>query len=278
MGLKALLPRGSGLVLRRAWFTGWDVLDWCRGRRPPLVPPRRLSFRYGGGDFRTLGEQLREAAIEAGLTPGMRVLDVGCGIGRFALRIADYLEPSTGGSYDGFDIIRAGIVWAQTNVSAEYPNFRFTHVDLFNPEYNPGGRLDSRTFSFPFAGGSFDFVFLSSVFTHLLPDEVEHYLDEIARTTRAGGRTCITWFLRNAESRAATASGRAAPDFRHDLGRYAVMDAEHPERAVAYDEDWVQELYSSRGFRIVAPVRYGGWSGRPDGNRLGQDVVVAERL
>ena len=43
--------------------------------------------------------------------------------------------------------------------------------------------------------GGRDVAFLTSVFTHMLPEDVEHYLDELARVLKPGGRTLITWFL-----------------------------------------------------------------------------------
>jgi SAM-dependent methyltransferase len=277
MGVKQLVPRGGGLALLRGWYSACDLVDWARGRREPLLPPRRLSFRYGGGDFRAQAELLKNGAIGAGLTPVMRVLDVGCGIGRFALPLIDYIDASKGGSYDGFDIIQAGIVWCQDTITVKHPHFRFTHVDLFNRQYNPRGKLDARTFRFPYADGSFDFVLLSSVFTHMLPDQVEHYLAEIARTTAPGARTYITWFLRTPESLAGIAAGSARLDIRHDQGRFAVMDRDSPEKAIAFDEEWVMEQYSRHGFRVVPTIRYGKWSGRPDWHSF-QDVVIAERV
>jgi SAM-dependent methyltransferase len=206
----------------------------------------------------------------------MRVLDVGCGVGRFALPLLDYIDASHGGSFDGFDILREGILWCQSTITARYPHFRFIHVDLFNPHYNAAGKLDARTFRFPYADGSFDFVLLSSVFTHLLPDEVDHYLSEIARTTAVGGRTYITWFLRTPESLAGVAAGRARLDIRHHQGRFAVMDPDLPQKAIAYDEEWVLERYRGHGFRVVTPVTYGKWSGC-QGRDSFQDIVIADR-
>jgi len=277
MRVKQLIPRGSGLALLRAWYAARDLAEWARGRRDPLVPPRRMSFRYGGGDFRKQSEILKQGAIGAGLIPSMRVLDVGCGIGRFALPLVDYLDPSKGGSYDGFDIIREGIEWCRETISARYPHFRFVHVDVFNPHYNARGRLDARTFRFPYPDGSFDFVLLSSVFTHLLPEQVEHYLSEIARTSAPGARTYITWFLRTPESLAGIAAGKAHLDIRHDRGNFAVMDPDLPEKAVAYDVDWVMEHYRRCGLRVAEPIGYGKWSGRQDRASF-QDVVIADRV
>ena len=63
-----------------------------------------------------------------------------------------------------------------------HPNFRFRHVDVLNRAYNPQGRLDPENFEFPYPQDAFDFVFLTSVFTHMRPPEMRHYL-----TGRCGG-------------------------------------------------------------------------------------------
>ena len=73
------------------------------------------------------------------------------------------------------------IEWCQREVTSRYPNFRFTHVDVFNAAYNPSGALRASEFSFPYRAEQFDLVFLYSVFTHLLPEALEHYLSEIGR-------------------------------------------------------------------------------------------------
>ena len=41
------------------------------------------------------------------------------------------------------------------------------------------GRSHAKSFRFPYQDDAFDFVIVTSVFTHLLCSEVEHCLDEI---------------------------------------------------------------------------------------------------
>ena len=49
---------------------------------------------------------------------------------------------------------------------------------------------------------------LKSVFTHMHPNDVRHYLKELGRVIRSGGRAVITYFLLNDESRALVAQDR----------------------------------------------------------------------
>jgi len=85
------------------------------------------------------------------------------------------------GAYDGLDIVKQGVDWCNKHIHRRHPNFNFHHADIYNKQYNPNGKLRATDFRFPFPDDSYDFVFLTSVFTHILVDDVEHYTDEIRR-------------------------------------------------------------------------------------------------
>ncbi len=65
--------------------------------------------------------------------------------------------------------------------------FRFHCADLANSAYNPAGQTRSRDYKFSFPGNSYDFVFLTSVFTHMLKLDVKNYLAEISRVMSRRG-------------------------------------------------------------------------------------------
>ncbi len=242
-----------------------------RGERGPL-PPWRLR-NVGGGDFRRVGREfLRIFVQHGGLEPHHRVLDVGCGVGRMALPLLDYLRPP--GSYDGFDVVGESVDWCRRRIGSRRRDFRFHHADLRHPVYNPDGAAAAAEYRFAFADATFDFVLLTSVFTHLLEPEARRYLAETARVLRPGGRVVATFFLLPATGDPAPPGAELA--FAHRLGASWVVDAEQPERAVAYAEPWLREALAAAGLRLEEPVRYGRWGGRADGLSL-QDVVVAER-
>ena len=152
-----------------------------------------------GMDFRRAGELYLRWFVELGsLTPDEAVLEPGCGTGRMAEPLTRYLGPT--GSYDGFDVVSTAIDWCESNIASKHPNFHFRHVDVLNRHYNPEGRLDPEAFEFPYPDEAFDFAFLTSVFTHMRPPEMRHYLGEIRRVLRPGGRCLMTFFLLNEES------------------------------------------------------------------------------
>ena len=92
------------------------------------------------------------------------------------------------------------IEWAQQSISTKFPNFMFRKADIFNKCYNPNGAFKAVDFRFPYEEESFDLIFLTSVFTHMQGAEVRHYLDEIRRALRPGGKCLTTCFLLNGES------------------------------------------------------------------------------
>ena len=241
-----------------------------------LLPPEELQTWVGGGGsdvFKAVGDQFLGYLVElCGLQPGDAVLDVGCGSGRIALPLTEYLNRE--GRYAGFDVSPPAVAWCSENISGSHPNFEFSVVDVKNGAYNPKGQHTSSDFRFPYPDGSFDIVLLASVFTHMLPQDVQHYLHEIVRVLKPGGRSLITFFLLNEQSLALIAEGKGSLNFEHAMPGYRTTHIEHPEAAIAYPEDFVRYLYENCGLDLRQPLRYGTWSGRSDGLSF-QDVVIA---
>ena len=251
----------TSLQLRAA-----DALDLVTGRRDRLTPPRRLSGYVGGGDFRDTGEEFLGHFRElGGLRAEDRVLEMGCGIGRMARVLAGVLRPP--GSYDGFDVVASGIAWCQSRYRDTAAPFRFTHANLRNSAYNPGGTLRADEYAFPFPDGAFDLVIATSLFTHLLAVDADHYLAEAARVLAPGGRLLCTWYL--------FAGDPPPPFLRVDPSApTALRNRAIPEEAVAFDEPWVRERLTAHGLSWHALAR-GTWRGG-EGRSL-QDILVAHR-
>lgn len=265
--------RAVAYRLGRLRDAGLDAADRVRGR-DELMPPRRLL----GGDYseyRRIGEEFRGHLVElAGLRPDCAVLDVGCGPGRMAVPLTEYLAAE--GSYEGFDVVRHEVRWCQEHITPRFPNFRFRVLDVQNARYNPRGATPAAELRFPYDAASFDVAILASVLTHMLAPEVERYLTEIARVLRPGGRCLATYFLLNEDSERRIAGGGSHFDFpgrAHAPAR--VEEPRDPEAAVAYEEVWVRERHAAAGVPVES-VHPGYWCGR-DEYLTWQDLVIAAR-
>jgi SAM-dependent methyltransferase len=251
-----------------------DLLDRVRGTSDPAIPPRYLNIS-GRGPFRLFGEHnVRLCREQAGLQPGDAVLDVGCGIGRTALALTEFLSKE--GSYTGFDVIRFAIRWCGEHIASNHANFSFVHADIRNATYNPRGTIDPWAYSFPWPNGNFTFALATSVFTHMLPPGTERYLNEIARVLQPGSAFVSTWFLLDDETEAGITAGKAEYTFPHRFEKHAQLNLHSPERAVAYQRRSAVHSLTSAGFAIEK-IAHGGWSGAAPEIDSGQDVIVARR-
>jgi ubiquinone/menaquinone biosynthesis C-methylase UbiE len=257
-----------------ARYLRWMPADLGRGEGEGLMPPRRLSF-VGRGDFERTGrEYLDHFRRLGGLQPGDRVLDMGCGIGRMAIPLMDYLDDS--GSYVGFDVGRAMIRWCRREITARRPDFEFAWAPVYNQKYNPFGSISGAEFRFPYEDASFDFVFATSLFTHLVREETEHYLRETARVLRPGSSCLLTFFLLDEHAEAEMAAGRASFDFRHQIEGGFTTDPSQPEEAIAFRVEDLRQMLAAAGLEPREPIHFGLWSNHP-GAPAGQDIIVARR-
>jgi SAM-dependent methyltransferase len=223
-------------------------------------------------EFKTNGEEFLKIYKEiCGLRPDEKMLDVGCGIGRKTLPLTQYFNERA--VYEGIDITKAGIDWCRNKITPRFPNFHFQQIDVYNKYYNPGGTYQPSEYKFPFADESFSFVMLGSVFTHMLPDDLQNYLSEIRRVLMHGGRCLITYFLLNDESLPLIERGQSTLDFKYVFDKYRTISPEVKELAVAFDEAWIRWLYQELGLKILR-VDYGSWCARE--NYLSyQDLILA---
>ncbi|MFN8353371.1 MAG: class I SAM-dependent methyltransferase [Spirosomataceae bacterium] len=244
-----------------------------RNSKTGLIPPSEFVF-IGGGDFEKIGQEYMQYFKQlCDIQPNYKILDVGCGMGRMAVPLTTFLNSD--GSYDGFDIVKLGIDWCQHKYTP-YPNFHFQLADIYNKHYNPKGTYKADEYKFPYASNTFDFVFLTSVFTHMLPKDLENYLSEITRVMKDGGKCLITFFIVNEESTAGINAQKSIFSLKYDYGFYRVEVKEDPEAVIGYQEAFVRELYKKYGLTIQEPIRYGLWSGRSNYFTY-QDIIIAQK-
>jgi len=135
------------------------------------------------------------AHLDAGrLTPG-RALDLGCGPGRNALRLAE-----AGFTVDAVDLSPTAVAWAAERAHSAGADIRF---------------VCGNAFTAPELTGPYDLIYDSGCFHHLPPHRRISYRALLDRALAPGGHLALTCF-------AAGAMGSELPDA--DLYRNARLD------------------------------------------------------
>lgn len=264
-----LLPAEMRYWARKAYYLPVDLFK----KRSDLIPPKGLIYT-GSGDFERQGKEWIEFFKQyANLNEKSKVLDIGCGIGRIAIPMTDLLKQ---GEYNGFDAVKQGIDWCATKIAARFSNFHFLYIDLFNDLYKSKG-INAATFEFPYPKEQFDFACAISVFTHMIPSEVENYLEQSSKVLKKGAYLVGTFFILDEESKKLTLE-QTSFNFKYEYEHYALMDDAVKSANVAFDRTYLEQLVSAKGFEIDSQVK-GYWCGRPKTHTVGfQDIMILRKM
>jgi len=206
------------------------------------------------------------------LHPNDTVLDVGCGIGRLAVPLTGYLNEK--GAYYGFDIVKQGIDWCNKHITKRYSNFHFLHTPLKNDLYNLQTDVEAQQFTFPYQANQFNAIVLNSVFTHMVADDVAHYLKEICRVMADNGKGMASFFILNEVSKNNIDRKKTDFTFQYPYQNCFLMDSKVKEANVAYDEEFLCDLFGQSNLKIEH-IHYGEWSNGTLMNEFDfQDIIV----
>lgn len=206
-----------------------------------ILPPRRR--RLGRKVFGSNEYYLKSARIEAdrlidiGLIADTPLLDVGCGQGRLAIGLLDRIGEME--HYHGIDVKRNHIEWCQEFIAKKHPGFQFAHIDARNERYNPEGKLIDDEFRFPFNVGRFDIIYLFSVFTHMIANDIKIYLAEFQRLLSPFGKIFLTAFIE-----------KDVLDMTINPKDYQGKRWRGSLHCVLYDKDFFSSMLDENGFKI----------------------------
>jgi cyclopropane fatty-acyl-phospholipid synthase-like methyltransferase len=225
---------------RRLALRGASIIDGLANRLNGRTPYPPIYLRREVGPLRTFevsaASMIGELEFRAGLGPDSRLLDMGCGCGAIPLVMLGY--GTHVGSYIGLDVDQQMIDWCKAHIASD--KFSFAHHDYWSATYNPAG-----TRYLPFAAGDdwADVIVMKSVFTHLLPDDIDWYLQETARVLAPEGTAILTVVLYNEDDRDIMVR------FPHegDDGIYRFARPESPESSIAVSRTWMDEQMLSAG-------------------------------
>ncbi len=167
--------------------------------RLPLPPKEYMELVGGPGTsatFEKVGTMVVTMLNDEGMTAaGTDFLDVGCGCGR----VARMLLPTQIRSYTGFDRHPGMIRWCRDAISTRDSRFTFQHFDLrsvYFPTWdNYPGSIPAASLRFPYSDAHFGAILLASVFTHMPMEEIAHYLRELKRVLKPGGKVLLSVFF-----------------------------------------------------------------------------------
>lgn len=218
------------------------------------LPPNHLRCRVGVGN-RLIGNQPAFLStwkfwfwtyVKGWVDLDSTVVDIGCGCGRYAHSLRSFRIGSThySGDYVGVDIDSEALAWCRAN----YDPMQYTFLQSPHESSSyRGGDADAKgTRAIP--PETADFVFSTSLFSHLLERELAEYLAESSRMLRSGGYCVHSYF--SIDRLPPTYNGRHT--FRHRLENSYVESRRQPTAAVAYHDDFVVQLADDRGLELVA--------------------------
>ena len=136
------------------------------------LPEDDAAAQAVGGEFERYGVLEHALLRGEGMRDGAAVVDVGCGSGRLATKLARYPKLR----YLGVDVVQELLDYARRKTGR--PDFRFEKVDAV--------RL-------PHDALAADFCVFFSVFTHILPEESYVYLEEAHRVLKPGGKAVFSF-------------------------------------------------------------------------------------
>jgi ubiquinone/menaquinone biosynthesis C-methylase UbiE len=207
------------------------------------LPPRHMT-RHGGktdaDHVRSAKEIVRRVSELCGLTPDHRVLDIGCGAGRFLIGMqatfGDFRQ------YLGLDVRRQVIDWAQSALAEPSGRVSFEWLDVQNARYNRKGSSLPGKRVFPVDDASFDVLTLFSVFSHMTLEDIDVYLYEFRRVMAPGGKVYCTGFFEE-----------DVPDWEENPPGY-LFDWKGPLHCVRINRQTFERMVANAGLKVDAFV------------------------
>jgi SAM-dependent methyltransferase len=215
------------------------------------LPPNHLRVRVGVGNrifnnhslFVNIGTSFWHEFFANGYAnANSDIVEIGCGCGRIASPLnQDYFK----GTYLGIDIDAEMVQYCRSHFPADRFTFRLS------PHRSTVYGVENATHedSAPFVIGdpnSKDFIFSTSLFTHLLEEELRFYMRESFKALRPNGRIFMSFFCLDYVNK----GGRWT--FSHQVGRAHVESAKYPEAAIAYTAQYIEEVARECEFREVS--------------------------
>jgi len=262
--IRRVIPSTSRLTYNPIFkmiVDSFDLLPKLMYKEVSKIPPNHLRIRVGVAN-RFLANHVSYVsgakdfwmhAFHAGLCRlDSTIVDIGCGCGRYTHHLRDYrFGPERfSGKYIGIDIDEEMLNWCRRNFDSERFSFHRSNHD--SKAYKAVGNPEAY-YVLPMADEGADFVFSTSLFTHLLEKEVANYCRESYRVLKRDCFMAMACF--SMDHPPPTFGDRHTFGFR--MGNAHVESVSVPEAVVAYEEKFLLETAREAGFR-TAEMSIGG--------------------
>jgi ubiquinone/menaquinone biosynthesis C-methylase UbiE len=218
------------------------------------MPKKMAMSRAVGGSFEAVGSLEFYLLLQLGLKPDHSVIDVGCGSGRLAVKLRDFLA----GPYLGTDVVNDLVSYASTQCNRHDWKFEVTSG-----------------VTIPAKDASADFVCFFSVFTHLLHEETYRYLSEARRVLKPSGKIVFS-FLEFAVEAHWNVFEATMKDSRADKVLNQFMSRDAIEAWARHLNLRVEHLFrgDSEYIELQKPVRFDDGRIAEGSSSLGQSACV----
>ncbi len=132
-----------------------------------------------GGQYTQIGILESSALLSLGLQRDHTLIDIGCGSGRLPHALRDYLE----GLFVGTDVLDEALEYAREKCGRADWRFVTNHLPTI-----------------PVDDSTADFITFFSVFTHLLDEDIFHFLTEAKRVAKPGAQIVFSYLDFECES------------------------------------------------------------------------------
>ena len=229
-----------------------DVVPGIFFREFKKLPPNRMRVRVGVSNrifanqvmYLLRGYPLWMYALSCGYVDfKSSIVEIGCGIGRrtHVMRDFRFHDVRFTGNYLGIDIDPKMIAWCKANFDERFEFVLSSHTS--EAYLNTDAEKD-KYYVVPRADSSVDFVFSTSLLTHLLEPEVKNYFAESARILKPGRIMMMSCFAIDFKPK--KLNDRYT--FPHRMGPAYVESLEVPEAAVAFESEWLIATAKDAGF------------------------------
>ena len=103
---------------------------------------------------------------------------------------------------------------------------------------------------------------------------MRHYLEQVHRVLKSGGRLLFGCFLLNRESQRLIAQGQGSEKLMYEIEGGFTSDLELPEKGIGFSESLLLSLVEECGLRVVGKY-YGSWCGHQ--SFTNQDLLVLQK-